>query len=156
MDQSNRFIRVRLTGLLSCTCSQGSAQNLRIGFFSLFLIFHGYSSTVGPIFPALSSSIQPIPLPQSIPHCCPRPWVIHTGCLTSPFPSPQATFSLFHDSMPLVLFGSLVYFVHYIALIGEIIWYLSFTNWLISISIILSSSIHAVTKGRGSFFLSAV
>ena len=34
----------------------------------------------------------------------------------------------------------------------EIIWYLSFTTWLISLSIMLSSSIHAVTKGRSSFF----
>ena len=38
---------------------------------------------------------------------------------------------------------------------GEIIWYLSFTTWLISLSIMLSSSIHAVEKGRSSFFLSA-
>ena len=34
-------------------------------------------------------------------------------------------------------------------------WYLSFTTWLISLSIVLSSSIHAVAKGRSSFFLSA-
>ena len=32
---------------------------------------------------------------------------------------------------------------------------MSFTAWLISLSIMLSSPIHAVTKGRGSFFLSA-
>ena len=31
---------------------------------------------------------------------------------------------------------------------GEIIWYLSFTTWLISLSIMLSSFMHAVTKGR--------
>ena len=46
-------------------------------------------------------------------------------------------------------------FVDWVPLIGEIIWYLSFISWLISLSIILSSSIHAVVKGRGSFFLSA-
>ena len=33
--------------------------------------------------------------------------------------------------------------------------YLSFTTWLISLSIILSSSIHAVAKAMSSFFLSA-
>ena len=33
-------------------------------------------------------------------------------------------------------------------------WYLSFMTWLISLSIMLSSSIHAVAKGRSSFFLS--
>ena len=37
----------------------------------------------------------------------------------------------------------------------EIIWYLSLTAWLISLSIMLSSSIHAVAKGISSFFLSA-
>ena len=32
-------------------------------------------------------------------------------------------------------------------------WYLSYTNWLISLSIIVSSSIHAGAKGRNSSFL---
>ena len=41
------------------------------------------------------------------------------------------------------------------SLIGEIIWYLSFATWLISLSIMLSSSIHAVAEGISSFFLSA-
>ena len=50
---------------------------------------------------------------------------------------------------------SLVCFVGYVPLIGEIIWCLSFNAWLISLSIILSSSIHAVVKGRSAFFLSA-
>ena len=35
-------------------------------------------------------------------------------------------------------------------------WYLSFTTWLISLSIMLSSSTHAVEKGMSSFFFSAV
>ena len=47
-------------------------------------------------------------------------------------------------------------FVDYIPVKGEVIWYLSLSAWLISLSIMLSSSIHAVTKGRSSFFLSAV
>ena len=38
-------------------------------------------------------------------------------------------------------------FVDYVPVKGEIIWYLSLTAWLISLSIILSSSIHAVAKG---------
>ena len=67
--------------------------------------------------------------------------------------SPLVTVSLFHISMPMVLFYSLVYFVHQIPLINEIIWYLSFTDWLISLNIIFSSSIHAVTKCTSSFFL---
>ena len=71
-----------------------------------------------------------------------------------PLPSPLVTVSLFLVSMPLVLFCSFACFVHWVPLIGEIIWYLSFTTWLISLSLILSSSILAVTKGRSSFFLS--
>ena len=46
----------------------------------------------------------------------------------------------------------LVYFVHQISHMSEIIWCLSFSNWFISLSIILSRSIHAVTKGKISFF----
>ena len=77
---------------------------------------------------------------------------IHAPCL---IPSPSfhhyshppspITFNLFYVSTSVVVFCSLVYLVHKIPLIGEIIWYLSFTNWLISLSIIVSSSIHAVT-----------
>ena len=43
----------------------------------------------------------------------------------------------------------------YVPVKGEIIWYLSLTTWLISLSIMLSSSIHAVPKGISSFFLPA-
>ena len=32
-------------------------------------------------------------------------------------------------------------------------WYLSFTVWLISLSVMLSSSIHAVAKGKSSFLV---
>ena len=45
--------------------------------------------------------------------------------------------------------------VDYVPVKDEIIWYLSLTAWLISLSIMLSSSIHAVAKGISSFFLSA-
>ena len=44
-------------------------------------------------------------------------------------------------------------FAHQIPFINELIWYLSFTAWLISLSMIVSSSNHAVTKGRNSCFL---
>ena len=54
-----------------------------------------------------------------------------------------------------VIFCLLFSFVDYVPVKDEIIWYLSFTAWLISLSIILSSSIHAVAKGRSSFFLCA-
>ena len=50
-------------------------------------------------------------------------------------------------------FVSFIYFVLQIPHISEIMCYLSFSHWLISLSLILSRSIHAVTKGKISFFL---
>ena len=38
-------------------------------------------------------------------------------------------------------------FVDFVPVKGEIIWYLSLTAWLVSLSIMLSTSIHAVAKG---------
>ena len=37
---------------------------------------------------------------------------------------------------------------NYFPVKGEIIWYLSLTAWLISLSIMLSSSTHVITEGR--------
>ena len=109
-----------------------------------------------------SPSPQPSPPPSLNPDLlwlC--PYVLYTcSCQTFPlFPplsppcSPLVTDSLLLISMSLVIFCLLVCFVDYVPLIGEIIWYLSFTTWLISLSIMLSRSIHAVAKGRSSFFL---
>ena len=70
--------------------------------------------------------------------------------------SPMVTVSLFLISMSLVIFCLLFSSIAYVPVKGEIIWYLSLTTWLISLSIMLSSSIHAVAKGRSSFFLSDV
>ena len=72
------------------------------------------------------------------------------------YPSPLVAVSLFHVSMTLVLFCLLVCFVHKVPIIGEIIWYLSFTCWLISLSIIFSSSIHIVVKGNFSIFFTII
>ena len=69
----------------------------------------------------------------------------------TPFASPLVTLSVFFFSMSLVIPCSVVCFVDYVLLIGEIIWHLSYTAWLISLSIMLTNSIHAVPKGRGSF-----
>ena len=49
--------------------------------------------------------------------------------------------------MSLVIFCLLFSSADYVPVKGEIIWYLPLTTWLISFSIMLSSSIHAVTKG---------
>ena len=60
--------------------------------------------------------------------------------------SPLAIVRLFLTSMSLVIFCLLFSFVDYVPVKGEIIWYLSLTAWLISLSIMLSSSIHAVER----------
>ena len=65
---------------------------------------------------------------------------------------PLTAISLFHVSTPLFLFHSSVYFVHEIPHISDIKWYMSFSDWLISLSIIISRSIHAVPRGKISFF----
>ena len=75
--------------------------------------------------------------------------------LLSPSLSPLAL-RLFLISVSLVIFCLLFSSVDYVPVKGESIWYLSLTTWLISLSIMLSSSIHAVAKGISSFFLSAV
>ena len=56
--------------------------------------------------------------------------------------------------MSLVIFCLLFSSVDYVSVKGEIIRYLSLSAWLISLSIMLSSFIHAVAKGISSFFLS--
>ena len=113
------------------------------------------------------SPLHPASSPTSLwppPHCCLCLWVMHGCSLAHPFtffhlvPSPYSplTFiSLFNMSMPLFLFCSSHYFVHSIPHVSEIIWYLSFSDWLISFSIILFRPIHAVAKGKLSFFFTA-
>ena len=110
--------------------------------------------------------IPPLPpaSPTSFPHLYPLPWlcpcVVYSSSYRplSPLPpphSPLAIVTLFLISMSLVILCLLFSFVDYVPVKGEIIWYLSLTAWLISLSIMLSSSIHAVAKGINSFFLSA-
>ena len=125
--------------------------------------FYCYSITVVCLF---SPSLPPTPAePTSLPnpHHPPRfcPCVLYNSSCNPLFPlsphhAPLATATLFPTSMSLVVFCSLFSFVDYVPVKGEIIWYLSLTSWLISLSIMLSSSIHAVAKGISSFFLSAV
>ena len=85
-----------------------------------FTSFYRYSITVVPFFSPFPSSTHPnLHSHSEFPQCCPCPWVIHTCSLSSPFPlfpplppSPLLTVSLFHVSMPTVLFCSLVYLVY--------------------------------------------
>ena len=75
--------------------------------------------------------------------------------LQSPPHSPLAIVTLFLISMSLVIFCLLFSSIAYVLVKVEIIWYLSLTAWLISLSIMLPSSIHAIAKGINTFFLSA-
>ena len=119
-------------------------------FFVVFLNLYCYSITVVCL---LSPPLHPTPAePTSLPCVHPPPWfcpcVLYSSSwkpfspLTHP-PSPLAMFRLLLLSMSLVMFCLLFSFVDYVPVRGEIIWYLSLTTWLISLSIMLSSSIHA-------------
>ena len=128
-------------------------------FNFIFSFFIAYSITVVPYFPICppppTPPLQPTVNPFSIVHV--HGSFIHVLYQSHPLPSfishppsssPKAI-NLFHVSMFLVLFFSLVYFVHQISVINEVIWYLSFAKCLISLNIIVSSSIHAVAKRQG-------
>ena len=66
-------------------------------------------------------------------------------------PFPLTIVSLLLVSMTVSILS--VYFVRQILHISEITQYLSFPDWLVSLSIILSRSIHVVTKSMISSFL---
>ena len=69
-------------------------------------------------------------------------------------PSPLVTISLFFISMSLFIFCLLICFVDQVLHIGEVISYLSFTAWLISLNIKLSDlSMLLQRVGAPSFFL---
>ena len=120
-------------------------------FFKIILLLFNYSCLhfLPPLPPTLSK-------PTSLPCFHPPPWfclcVLYSSSCNplsplSPPPSPLAIVRLFLTSMTLVIFCLLFSFVDYIPVKGEIIWYLSLTARFISLSVMLSSSIHAVAKG---------
>ena len=144
---------------------EGYPFNFTLFYFIIFFIlklFYCCSITVVCIF---SPSLPPTPAePTSLPCFYPPPWfspcVLYSSSwksyspLSSPL-SPLTIVRLILTSMSLVIFCLLFPSVHYVPVKGEIIWYLSFTAWLIWLSIMLSSSIHVIAKGISSFILSA-
>ena len=133
-----------------------------IYFFNFCFIFYFYSVTIVCIFsPSLHSTpASPTSLTHLYPPPCFCPCVLYSNSYRplsplSPPHSPVAIVTMFLISMSLVTSCLLFSFVDYVPVKGEIIWYLSLTAWLISLSIMLSSSIHAIAKGIRSFFLSA-
>ena len=145
----------------------------RYFIYLFFNIFIDFAITVVP-FPPPTPPHPAHPLPPTLPLYSSGPWVILISSLASTFPtlflpsplilsmcyssscnplsslsplhSPLTIVRLFLTSMSLVIFCLLFSSVDYVPVKGEIIWYLSLTAWLISLSIMLSSSIHAVAK----------
>ena len=127
-------------------------------FFKIFIVIQLQLYAFSP-HPSNPPQLNPPPSPTSTPpwFC---PFVFYSSSCKPLCPlflphSPLAIVRLFSTSMSLVIFCLIPSSVDYVTVKGEIIWYLSLTIWLISLSIILSSSIHAVAKGISSFFLSA-
>ena len=129
-------------------------------FLNLFLLLFNYSCMPFlPFPPPIPAEPTSLPHPHHPPRFCPR--VLYNSSCNPPFPlspphSPLATGRLFPTSMSLVVFCLLFSSIDYIPVKGEIIRYLSLSAWLISLSIMLSSSIHAVAKGISSYLLPAV
>ena len=129
-------------------------------FLPIFQLFYCCSITIVCIF---SPPLYPTPNPPPSPASTLPLGFVHVSFIvvpknpfpTIPSPSLLAIVRLFLTSMSQVIFCLLFSSVDYVPVQGEIIWYLSLTTWLISLCIMLSSSIHAVTKGQSSFFLSA-
>ena len=79
-----------------------------------------------------------------------NPFTFHPA---TQIPSSLTAVSLFSIYESVSVF--FVNFVHDITHISEIIWDLSFYDWLISLSIMFSRCIHAVTNGKILFFFTA-
>ena len=128
---------------------------LPVFLFFLF-IFYCYSSTVVCLF---SPALHPTPAePTTLPHPTLPLGFVHVSSIVVPvIPSsdcpthPRAILRLVSTSISLVIFCLLFSSIYYVPVKCKIIWLLSFTAWLISLSIMLSSFIHAVAKGISSF-----
>ena len=92
-------------------------------------------------------------------HFIPRACLFYSWKLIPFYPSslicPPLTPVLWHHPPQSVLcFYELVWLVcFYLTCISEVIWYLSFSIWLISISIVMSGSIHVVINDIFHFFI---
>ena len=108
-----------------------------------------------PVYPSPPPTLDPIPFGSvQVFFICVHWWPFPKFPHYSSPPSPLVTDSLFFVSMSLVIFCLFVWIVDYVPLVGLIIWYLFYTSWFISLSIMLSRSIHAVwIVGAPSFFL---
>ena len=138
--------------------SWNSTASFLLLSFLFFKLFYCCSITVVFIF---SPPLYPTPVKPTFHPLlwfCPCVFYSSSWKPFSPLSLPASLLAivrLFLTSMSLVIFCLLSSFVDYVPVKGEIIWCLSVTAWLISFSIMLSSSIYAVEKDISSFFLSA-
>ena len=117
-------------------------SNLKQYLFSLYFLFLFKHSCLHPHPTMLPHSTHPCLAPSNLPllalSMCPLYMFLDGPSPVSPhypFPlSPLVTLSLFFISVSLVIFCLLVCSVDQVPLIGNIIWYLSFTTWLISLN----------------------
>ena len=102
-------------------------------------------------FPVPFSPRIPSSPPQS-PHCVHvhQSFFLFAQSFHPQPPSPLAVICA--PSVGLSPFSLLAQFVHWIPHVSEIIWRLSLSDWLISLSIMFSMSIHTVAKGKIFFF----
>ena len=127
-------------------------------YFILFFIFIVTRLQLSAFSPHPSAPPQPNPPPSpaSILHLGFVHVFLKTPLLTSrsTLPSDYCQIVLNFNVSSYVCFAS--FFVDYVPVKGEIIWYLSLTTWIISLSIMLSNSIHTIAKGISYFFLCCV
>ena len=128
-------------------------------FFKIILLLFNYSclhfSPITPPHPCQTHHPPFLSPSLLVLSMCPLQQFLKTLPPIVPSCSPLAVIRFFLTSVSLVIFCVLFSSVDYVPVKGETIWYFSLTTWLISLSIMLSSSIHAVAKGRSSFFLCA-
>ena len=123
-------------------------------FFLVIRIFKIYSQHISNVHYSVNYSHYAV-------HYIPMSYFI-TGrlCLLTAFTHhthspPMATTNLFFVSMSLGFCCCCYLFILKILHITEVVWYLSFSVWLLSLSIIPSRPIDVVTNGRISFLFMA-
>ena len=122
------------------------SKDVSTTFPFLFLIFIVHQLQWYAFSPHPSTPGEPTSLPHLHPPPGFCPCVLYSSSCNplsplSPPHAPLAIVRLFLTSMSLVIFCLLFSFVDYVPVKGEIIWFLSLTAWLISLSIMYSSSI---------------
>ena len=127
---------------------------ISLNLFFYFLLLFKYTFLPFPPTPAqLPTSLRFLHPPRYCPcvlyNCSYKPFTLFPW---NSLPSPLWSLSACSQFQCLWLYFACL-FVLLIRFQLKIIGYLSFTTWLISLSIILPSSIHAVTEGRSSSFL---